>query len=559
MDRGIPDSMLSHPSRRTPLVAALLALALAVGLPMIGGHPDALALGARRSASAQPTATTATTATTAAATTAATTDDDADRTANPGTPGRASPPPAYMAHEVIVGYRSAAAMSPALAARLGVRSARSEPTPRTALLRLDPHTSVPAALARLRRQPGIAFALPDYIAHADGSYYPDDEGRLGRPRGWEAMQWNLLPADGIDAPTAWANLRADHRAGGEGVIIAVLDTGVAYRDWHQFHQSPDLAGTTFVSPYDFVAGNRFPLDREGHGTFVASVIAETTNNRIGLTGIAYGASIMPVRVLSADGEGDESTIARGIRYAVDHHAQVINLSLEFLPSQVTSASEIPEIVSAIAFAHRRGVIVVGAAGNDQTMQIAYPARAPGAISVGATTADRCLADYSNGGLGLDLVAPGGGDDAVLQNDTDCHPNRNLPAIFQMTLTDPPHWDDFGYPGYYIGTSMSSPAVAATAALVIASRVLGPHPSPDAVLARLEQTATPLGGSQPNTTYGYGLLNAGAATTPGTPATPVVPPGGTPTTPTTPTPSTTTPTTTTAPTSATRPTPGAHHG
>ena len=117
---------------------------------------------------------------------------------------------------------------------------------------------------------------------------------------------------------------------------------------------------------------------------MAGIIAESTNNGIGLTGLAYGASIMPVRVLDASGEGDEATIARGIRYAVNHGAQVINLSLEFLPSQV-SRHEIPEIVSAIDYAHRHGVTVVGAAGNDETHQIAYPARAPDVISVGATT------------------------------------------------------------------------------------------------------------------------------------------------------------------------------
>ena len=88
-------------------------------------------------------------------------------------------------------------------------------------------------------------------------------------------------------------------------MVAVLDTGVAYRTWKQFYESPDLKGTRFVSPHDFVADNRYPLDRNGHGTFVASVIAETTNNHLGLTGVAYGASIMPVRVLDASGEGDD--------------------------------------------------------------------------------------------------------------------------------------------------------------------------------------------------------------------------------------------------------------
>jgi serine protease len=293
--------------------------------------------------------------------------------------------------------------------------------------------------------------------------------------------------------------------------VAILDTGVAYRDWKQFYRSPDFNGTQFVAPYDFVDKDADPLDRYGHGTFVAGVVAESTNNDLALTGLAYGASIMPVRVLDSQGEGDETTIARGIRYAATHGAQIINLSLEFLPTQVKTSRDIPEIVSAIGFARRKGVIIVGAAGNDEDSQIAYPARVAGVISVGATTSDRCLASYSNGGSDLDLVAPGGGDDAIVRGDANCHPERNLPSIYQLTLTNPPHWGQFGYPNYYIGTSMAAPEVAATAALVIASRVLGSHPSPEAVLARLEQTATPLGGSAPNSIYGYGLLNAGAAT------------------------------------------------
>jgi serine protease len=423
---------------------------------------------------------------------------------------------AYVPHEVIVGYRSGATTSTD-ALRMVARRSVPAPAPRSRLLQLPRGESVAAAIARLRRQPGIAYALPNYIAHTAGDFYPNDPGRTSQPQGWEKLQWNLMPTTGVNAPQAWANLLAEHRAGGKGVVMAVLDTGVAYRRWQDFYPSPDFGRTRFVAPYDFVANNRYPLDRNGHGTFVAGVIAESTNNGIGLTGLAYGVSIMPVRILDASGEGDEATIARGIRYAVNHGAQIINLSLEFLPSQVNSGSEIPQIVSAINYAHRRGVTVVGAAGNDETNQIAYPARAVGVISVGATTKDLCMAAYSNGGAGLDLVAPGGGDDAIITGDPDCHPERNLPSIYQMTLTDPPHWDRFGYPGDYMGTSMSAPEVAATAALVIASGVIGPHPSPDQILARLEETATPLGGSKPNSTFGYGLLNAGAATAPGPPA------------------------------------------
>ncbi|MDQ6745857.1 MAG: S8 family serine peptidase [Actinomycetota bacterium] len=436
-------------------------------------------------------------------------------------PARTAP---YVPGEVIVGYRPPPAPSPRaitadLQRNLGVRTLPAAPlaSPTERILRLRRGQSVPGALAQLRRQAGVAYAVPDYIAHTAGTspatpaWYPNDPGRSHTPKGWEAMQWNFLPGTGVNAPQAWANLLADHRPGGRGVTLAILDTGVAYRHWRNFRESPDFVGTRFVKPYDFVAGNRYPLDHDGHGTFVAGIVAEATNNGFGLTGLAYGASVMPVRVLGADGTGDAATIARGIRYAATRGAQVINLSLEF--SLDVTPQDIPDIFSAIRFAHRRGVIVVAASGNEGVQQVAYPAAAPDVISVGASTKDRCLANYSNVGAHLDLVAPGGNDDTSLLDDPNCHYARALPDISQMTFFDPAKPGRFGFPGGWYGTSMAAPHVAAAAALVIASGVLGPHPSPEAVRNRLETTAQPLGRGQPNQYYGHGLVNAGAATAP----------------------------------------------
>jgi serine protease len=418
-----------------------------------------------------------------------------------------------------VGYaptRAAAAQVAHATRELGVRALppASSPEETTQVLSVPRTRSIWPVIARLRRQRGVLYAVPDYIAHQAGGWIPNDPGNTHHHQGWQQLQWNFLAGVGVDAPDAWAHMFGVHRPGGRGVVIAVLDTGVAYRNWDKFRKSPDFSDTHFVAPHDFVANSPHPLDREGHGTFVAGMIAESTNNGVGLTGLAYGAKIMPVRVLDQDGNGDSATIARGIRYAVKHGARIVNLSLEF-DIRIT-ASQIPDIIRAIRFAHRHGVVVVAASGNDSARQLAYPAAAPAVISVGATTRDRCLAAYSNGGAKLDLVAPGGGDDASLPTDPDCHPFRNLPAVHQMTFSD---FDSispganptrFSLPGSY-GTSMAAPEVSATAALVIASGVLGPHPSPDRILARLEQTATPLGGSQPNQDFGYGLVNAGAAT------------------------------------------------
>jgi serine protease len=402
------------------------------------------------------------------------------------------------------------------AAAADVASSASASSPQAQVLHLRHGMTVARALRRLRRQRGVAYAVPDYLAHTASasppSWTPNDPGTAHAAQGWQRQQWNFLPAAGVNGPEAWANLLGDHRPGGRGVVVAILDTGVAYRNWHQFSRSPDFSGTRFTSPYDFVANNRYPLDREGHGTFVAGTIAESTNNGFGLTGLAYGASIMPVRVLDQNGWGDAATIAKGIRYAATRGAQVINLSLEFPPD--VGSGEIPDIIAAIRFAHSRGAVVVAASGNEGSQEVAYPARAPAVISVGATTLDRCLADYSNGGRRLDLVAPGGGNDASLANDPNCHPERqNLPDISQMTFGNPFSPRRFGYPGGWYGTSMAAPHVAAAAALVIASGVVGRHPTPDQVLARLEATAQTLGGTEPNSDYGYGLLDAGAATAP----------------------------------------------
>jgi serine protease len=403
------------------------------------------------------------------------------------------------------------------------------------VIRLRRGTSVHAAITRLKSEPGVVYAVPDYIAHIAAvskqpsnttatppygiapqprPWFPNDPGRGHTAQGWERVQWNFLAPFGIDAPQGWANLIADHRPGAKGVVIAVLDTGIAYTRWHQFRRSPDFTGTKFVQPYDFIAHNRFPLDREGHGTFVTGTLAQSTNNGVGLTGIAYGASIMPVRVLDSQGNGDAVTIAKGIVYAVRHGAKVINLSLEF--GLGIEATQIPEIISALRYANNHKVVVVAAAGNDSGTQVAYPARASPVISVGATTRDRCLAAYSNTGPRLDLVAPGGGGDADFTGEPNCRPSALLPDIFQTTFFDPSRPARFGLPNGWYGTSMAAPHVSAIAAMVIASGVIGRNPSPQQVLVRLEQTSHPLGSGRPNADYGYGLVDAGLATSKLTP-------------------------------------------
>lgn len=405
----------------------------------------------------------------------------------------------------------------AIARAAGVRAPQAIAS-HTRLLRLAPGTTVAGALARLRSRPDVRWAVPDYqasISAAPAPFVPNDPGRPGNPPGgWEQIQWNFAGPWGVNAPQAWGNLIADGRPGGLGVTVAVLDTGVAYTNRGRFRRSPDFTPHQFVRGYDFVSGSPYPVDHNGHGTHVAGTIAEATGNGFGLTGLAYGARIVPVRVLDSQGEGDASVIARGVRFAVQRGAEVINLSLEFT-SDVT-ASDIPELLDALRYAHRHGVTVVGAAGNEGHAAIAYPARARNVIAVGATTEHGCLANFSNDGPGLTLVAPGGGPDASVADDPQCHPQAPPGRdIFQITFAGASP-RRFGLPSGYDGTSMAAPHVSAIAALVIASRVLGPHPTPAALEARLKATTRRVGGPSDQARYGAGLIDAAAATAPGGP-------------------------------------------
>jgi serine protease len=424
----------------------------------------------------------------------------------------------YAPREIVVAYRASSGEASSVSAHAAsVSSPAGAPeaeSPRTRVIRVPRGEDIHRVLARTRRQRGVLWAVPDFVAHAAAALVPNDIGDGTTPGGWQALQWNFAGPFGVGAPEAWDNLVADGAPGGHGVVVAVLDTGVAYANHGRFRRSPDFSPYTFVTGYNFIDGNRFPEDRNGHGTFVAGTIAEKTNNHLGLTGLAYGARIMPVRVLDNQGEGEASTIAQGVRFAVRHGAQVINLSLEFSPG--VTAADIPELINALRYARRHGVLVVAAAGNEAHTAIAYPARAPDVVAVGATTEHGCLAAYSNDGSGLTLVAPGGGADANLPGDPNCKPEAPAGAdIYQMTLTgSSPR--RFGLPSGYEGTSMAAPHVAAAAALVIASRVLGRHPSPAQIVARLRSTARKLGYPGDESLYGAGLLDAAAATARGGP-------------------------------------------
>jgi serine protease len=428
-----------------------------------------------------------------------------------GAPANAQTGAPHRHDEVIVRYAPDADRTARAAAQRATGTGQPRAfAPRTRVLKIKDGETVKQTIEQLQGKPGVLSATPNYIARAS-AFIPNDPGKDGTPAGWQNTQWNLMPVTGVNAPDAWENLIRVGRPGGAGVKVAVLDTGVAYADRGRFRKSPDLDASRFIRGKDFVDDDPFPSDQNGHGTHVASTIAEATNNGVGMAGLAYGARIMPVRVLDRLGEGDAAAIAQGIRFAARRGAQIINLSFEFSAS--VTRTDIPEIIEALRYARRRNVLVVGASGNMAAQSVAYPARANQVFAVGATTEHICQAEYSNDGPGLDIVAPGGGPDAPLDAEADrCRPDA--PAgrdIVQMTFAGSVR--RFGFPGGYMGTSMAAPHVSATAALVIASGVIGARPTPAQLESRLKSTSTDLGPPGYDTRYGAGLLNAAAATAP----------------------------------------------
>jgi serine protease len=380
---------------------------------------------------------------------------------------------------------------------------------------IGPGSSVDATVAELRRHPSVEYAVPDYRAHLAQSgppvFIPNDPGRGGAAN-WQAVQWNFTGPFSVNAPQAWSEAAAAGAPGGRGVTVAVIDSGIAYENRGRFRRSPDFATHQFVQGVDFVDHDAHPDDEESHGTHVTGTIAEQTNNGRAVTGLAYGVKIMPLRVLDSEGNGDGSSIARAIRYAAKRNVPVINMSVEFESGM--RAGDIPEVLSAIRYATHKGSVLVAASGNEGDTRVTYPAAAPQVISVGATTVDGCQADYSNGGARLDVVAPGGGSDAP-NNDNpvdqqNCHPENRGRAIFQESFTR--NFRTFGLVGFE-GTSFATPHVSAVAALIIATKRLGAHPTPAQVKQRIEATAHDLGAPGPDQRYGFGLVDAAAALAP----------------------------------------------
>jgi len=325
------------------------------------------------------------------------------------------------------------------------------------------------------RNPNVEYTELNTICYAamipNDPYYP--------------YQWHFPM---INMPQAW-----DVTTGDPGVIVAILDTGIAYEDYGSYLQAPDLAGTTFVPGYDFVNDDAHPNDDQCHGTHVCGTVAQTTNNSLGVAGIAFNTSVMPVKVLNAAGSGTASQLADGLYFAADNGADVVSMSLSW-PAGYDPG---PTVHNAITYAYNKGVVLVAAAGNEGVGQISYPAAYSECIAVGALNSGYTLADYSQYGTGLELVAPGG-------DGTDRDGDGYMDGVLQQTFTENVP-TDFGY-WFFTGTSMATPHVSGVVALMIANGTTGV----ENIRQVLHDTAQDLGASGYDTTYGHGLLDAYAA-------------------------------------------------
>jgi len=365
-----------------------------------------------------------------------------------------------------------------------------------------------AMASAYRSRSEIAFAEPDYLAEVMG--WPDPTA--GAPAALPEM-----PPTGIDGAmgdlrilrtpndpqygSQWHHSRIESAGAwdltlADEVVVAIVDTGV-----NCSHE--DLSGRC-VAGYDYINGDSNPNDDHGHGTHVAGISAASTNNSVGVAGVGWNGRIMPMKALDSTGNGPHSAIANSITWAVDHGADVINMSLGgfFTSSTLRRATE---------YAFDNGVSLIAAAGNQNTSNPTYPAAYANVVGVAATTQSDGRASFSNYGTYVDVSAPG-------------------VAILSTVRTG-------GYQAWS-GTSMASPVVAGLAALLVAQ---DPGRSPTVIETIMEQTAEDLGETGYDQLFGWGRINARRALehspVPGTPG-PTSPPAAPTDVPTAPPPTAT---------------------
>lgn len=285
---------------------------------------------------------------------------------------------------------------------------------------------------KLQKDPMVQEASLNYIASITVEP-PDDEYFMYQ---YALFNYGQVYHPGLEmAGTTGSDIKAldgwEWTTGGEEIIIAVVDSGVA-------SDHEDLVNKV-TAGYNFIDDNDNPYDDHGHGTFVASIAAANTNNGVGMAGVSWHAKIMPVKVMSSDGFGSYLVIAAGIRFAADQGAQIINLSIGGVnPSFI--------LEDACQYAFDSGSLVVASTGNTGS-NVLYPAAYDDyCLAVAATDHDDNWATWSNNGPQVDVAAPGW---------------FVFGAFFSPA--EPGKLDNYGWGS---GTSFSAPYVAGAAALVM---------------------------------------------------------------------------------------------
>jgi serine protease len=372
---------------------------------------------------------------------------------------------AYSANQVVLKYHPLAKKH-ATEKHHDVKSEKKLLLERVVVLNVT-EGKVKEVIEALRNDPDVEYVEPNYIRTI--SFIPNDP--------YYVYQWHF---SAVQMQQAW------DISTGSGVTVAVIDTGVAYEDYLGFRRAPDLSGTVFLSGWDFVNNDAHPNDDNSHGTHVCGTIAQTTNNGIGVAGVAFNARIMPIKVLDQQGNGWDSDVANGITWAVNNGAKIISLSLGGPDYSQT-------LEDAVNYAYTHGVTVVASSGNDNSGSVGYPAAYVNAIAVGAVRYDQTRAYYSNYGTALDFVAPGG--DVYVDQNGDGYADGVLQQTFASG--DP---TSFAY-YFWQGTSMAAPHVSGLAALLYAAG----YTTPDQIRQRMINGAKDLGSLGWDQYYGYGLI------------------------------------------------------
>jgi serine protease len=360
--------------------------------------------------------------------------------------------PTYAPNSVLVKFKKSASSS-ARSKALGKVQNRSTDSVTSDVVTVTGDQAAPDLLKKLKADPSVELASLDYIrsisATPNDTYYGSDQaGYLGAIRMPQA--WDLSKTSGAQT-------------------VAVLDTGIDAGH-------PDLVGHTLPGRNEIQPGTT-PNDNNGHGTMTAGIIGASTNNGVGISGVAWNAKLLPVKVLDSSGSGPDSVIIKGINWAAANGAKVINMSLG-------GDQDDPLLHDAIKAAVNKGIVVVVAAGNTGANAPHYPAAYPEVIAVAATDNNGALTSFSTQGDWVDIAAPG-------WNILSTGPRSLTPAGYL------PYWSNSG-------TSFSAPMVAGVAALL---RNKFPTYTPAQIAARLKSTARDAGPHGLDPFYGAGVLDA----------------------------------------------------